>query len=563
MADPVEQAMQQYDQQGCLHEQFVKQAKATPDAIAVVTHTGHKVSYGELDQMTEQLAIKLRHLGVKNNVVVGILMDRCMEYVISYIAILRAGGAYMPLEVSYPPALLKAVLEDAKPIAVCTKVQFCGNLNGASTVPVLLDAGWLDRVQEENSQLAAFKHSVQVSLDDMAYTVYSSGTTGKPKGIQCPHRGAVFSYYWRHVAYPYGEEEREACNVFFVWEMLRPLLRGVPMYIIPDDVIYDPPQLVTFLTEHHITRMLFTPSLLQAVLEFKGLDLNKAFEFMRQVWLCGEVVTVALKDRFTHLFPHIQLLNLYSISECHDVACSQLSLEKLPVEPRKFCPVGKLLPEVQVVVMDDNMTAQPAGVRGEIYVKGPTLAIGYLNRPELNAERFITLPEHGRMYRTGDWGYVLSDGSLEICGRCDSMVKIRGYSIEIQAVEAALLELRMVSTSCVVVEGDEGSDKFLVAYIVPEGKTSQKEVRAALKERLPLYMIPSRFVFIESLPILESSGKLNKKALARMSVTGDVNSVDLQDSEFTPMEHQLAAIWCRVLKLKSIDIHENFFDLGG
>lgn len=561
--EAVADAMQLYEQQGCLHEQFVRQAKAVPEAVAVVTHDGMLITYNELDQMTEELAIKLRHIGVSNNIVVGILMERCLEYVVSYIAILRAGGAYMPLEVSFPPQLLTVVLEDSQPTAVCTKAPFLELLADSSTLPILMDAGWFDRVQEENSQLSPLQNPVQVSLDDMAYTAYSSGTTGKPKGIQCPHRGAVFSYYWRHVAYPYGEDEREACNIFFVWEMLRPLLRGVPLYIIPDDVIYDPPHLASFLAEHCITRMLFTPSLLQAVLDFKGLHLDKAFQFMRQVWLCGEVVMGILRDRFIQLFPHIQLLNLYSISECHDVACSDLSLGKLPSVPRKFCPVGKLLPGVQVLVMDDKMNVEPVGVRGEIYIKGPTLAIGYLNRPELNAERFITYREHGRLYRTGDWGYVLSDGSLEICGRCDSMVKIRGYSIETQAVEAALLELPMVNAGYILVEGDEGSDKFLVAYIVPEGKVTQKEVRAALKNRLPFYMIPSKFIFIDSIPLLESSGKLNKKALSVMSRADNNNYLGSHVLHLTPLEHQLAVIWCRVLKLDVVDVHENFFDLGG
>ncbi|KAJ9589457.1 hypothetical protein L9F63_017318 [Diploptera punctata] len=557
----VEQLMEQYDKQGCLHEQFIKQAKNTPQTIAVVTHDGKKVTYEELNDMTDILARKLRHLGVKINTVVGILMDRCLEYTVSYIAILKAGGAYMPLEVSYPPSLLQSVLEDARPIAVCSKLPFSQHID-ANTVVVHLDNGW----QKEFGQLPAFRDSVPVHLDDMAYTAYSSGTTGKPKGIQCPHRGAVFSYYWRHVAYPYGEDEREACNVFFVWEMLRPLLKGVTLYIIPDDVIYDPPQLVQFLTKNRITRMLFTPSLLQAVLDFKGLHLNSAFSSMRQIWFCGEVVTMVLRNRFEKHFPHVQLLNLYSISECHDISCADLSAGKLSAQPRKFCPVGKLIPGVHIVVMDQDLNVKPIGVKGEVYVGGPALAIGYLNQPTLNAERFITRPDHvpayvgDRLYRTGDWGYVLSDGNLEVVGRCDSVVKIRGYTIETQAVEAALLELPMVNSGCVLTRGEEGSDKYLVAYIVPEGKTSQKEVREALKKHLPFYMIPSRFIFIKSLPILEASGKLNKKALPE---DNDEDSIDPLALPSTPTERQIAAIWCSILKLNNIDIQENFFDLGG
>nr|CAD7594039.1 unnamed protein product [Timema genevievae] len=743
--------MADYEKLGCLHQMFSRQAKSTPDSVAVVTHDGKQMTFGELDKASDLLALKLRHLGVKRNTVVGILMERCPEYTIAYIGILKAGGAYMPLEISHPHPLMQSVLEDSAPVAVCTKSQFSQRLSGLvdSSRVLLMEGDWL----EELARLEVIPETVQVSLDDMAYTVYSSGTTGKPKGIQCPHRGAVFSYHWRHSAYPYQPGDREACNVFFVWEMLRPLLKGVPLYIVPDDVIYDPPKLTQFLKRHAITRMLFTPSLLQAVLDFRGLDLEDTFKTMsyiiiiiiiiiiinnncfqpvaRQIWFCGEVVSSILRDRVAKLLSWVQLLNLYSISECHDLACADLSGPKPQgpaQETRKFCPVGQLLPMVNIVVMDDEMTVKPVGAPGEIYVGGPTLALGYLNRPELTSQRFISRPVHvpssvgSRLYRTGDWGYMLSGGTLEICGRCDSMVKIRGYSIEIQirgysieiqvrllmqgaeeyrdyilsggtwkirgrcnsmvkiraysleievrlrmqgaegywdyilsggtrkicvrcdslvnirrynmkiqvrlrmqgveeilglysewrntedmrplwfygqetrpmendhgvafyvatqcnvrrvrgilsersicrltAVEAALLQLPMVNTGCVLVLGDEGSDKFLVAYIVSEGKTSRKEVRAELKKRLPFYMIPSKFVFLNRIPMVEATGKLDKKALPKIDMDEE-NGLDPQDLPSTQTEHIVAAIWCRVLELQVIDVQENFFDLGG
>ncbi|XP_049804567.1 uncharacterized protein LOC126248021 isoform X1 [Schistocerca nitens] len=558
--------MDGYDKQGCLHEIFIKQARLTPHNIAVVTHDGQQITYEELDRLTYFLSVRLRHMGVKKNTVVGILMDRCLEYTISYIAILRAGGAYLPLEVSYPPSLLMSVLEDAGPIAVCSKKQFSDRLVGLieEDMTILLEGNWLENCMA----YPPFEKEAECSLDNMAYTVYSAGTTGKPKGIQCPHRGAVFSYHWRHLAYPYEETEREACNVFFVWEMLRPLMKGKTLYIVPDDIIYDPPRLFTFLSKHKITRMMFTPSLLQTLLDFnKDNAIQEAFKHMRQIWFCGEVVTMILRDRFAKIFPQVKMLNLYSVSECHDIACADLSVIPDP-EKRKFCPVGKLLPGVHVIIMDEEFNIKPVAVPGEIYVGGPTLAMGYLNRPDLNTTRFIPRPDHvpptvgPRLYRTGDWGYMLTDGNLEICGRCDSMIKIRGYSIEIQAVEAALLELPMVNSGCVLALGEEGSDKFLVAYIVPEGKTSRKAVRAALKKRLPFYMIPSKFFFLSSTPIVEGSGKLDKRALPKIDVNEDC-SIDPQDLPSTPMEHLIANIWCNILRIPTIDVQEDFFDLGG
>ncbi|XP_013384730.1 uncharacterized protein LOC106154791 [Lingula anatina] len=215
----------EYENQGLLHEMFVRQAKATPDKIAVVTDSGKQVTFAELDELTDILATALRIKGVKPNTSVGIYLERCLEYTIAYIAILRAGGAYLPLDLAYPRPLLEDIIADATPVAVVT---FEGLMDRVATAECVLtlDEGWAERLKEENSKHAPFPGPPVVTLDCLAYTVYSSGTTGKPKGIQCPHRGAVFSYHWRHNFAPYEEDDREACNVFFVW----PYCKGVYHY---------------------------------------------------------------------------------------------------------------------------------------------------------------------------------------------------------------------------------------------------------------------------------------------------------------------------------------------
>ncbi|XP_065204923.1 uncharacterized protein LOC135834874 [Planococcus citri] len=557
-----------YDKFGCLHELFIQQAKKTPDKIALVTADHKKITFSELNSVTDILADKLRLCGVRRNTVVGIFMERCIEYTVSYIAILKAGGAYLPIEMSYPKPLIQSVLEDAKPVAICSKSSY-GHLLNTDITTLFLDNNWAEIYQKEVNQSKEKPIVEKVQLDDMAYTVYSSGTTGKPKGIQCPHRGAVFSYTWRHLAFPYDEDDREACNIFFVWEMLRPLLKGIPMFIIPDNVIYDPPKLVNFLKEHEITRMLFTPSLLQAVLDTQGgASLNESFKTMKQIWLCGEVVTTTLRNRIAAAFPWVKILNLYSISECHDVSCSDLT-EGYGLEGRTYCPVGKIFKGVHVVVMDDDHNVKSIGDAGEVYVGGPTLAIGYLNRPELNEQRFIKTPAHlinaygARLYRTGDWGYLLSDGSLEVTGRCDSMVKIRGYTVELKAVENALLSIPEVNMACATVFGEEGSDKFVAAYIVlNEGYSKNVDyLRSKLKGQLPFYMIPSQFVFLSKIPILDSSGKINKKELPpiRGFDAGNIKVENFANS----IAKSIAKIWCEVLKICTLDDTDNFFDLGG
>lgn len=355
--------------------------------------------------------------------------------------------------------------------------------------------------------------------------------------------------------------------------------------------------------EHRITRILFTPSLLQLILD--SLDANTLVERMgdclRIVWLCGEVVTLELQQRFKSLFPGCELLNLYSISECHDVSVAVLEGESVSqsMQIRQYASCGKVMENVKCYVLDPNtMHNQPIGTPGEVYVGGPCLAIGYLNMPEKTAERFVDNPfvaldgpGCSRLYRTGDRGRFLPDGTLELCGRCDSMVKIRGYSVVLGAVEAALAEHPLVSTAVVVAEGDEGTDKRLVAYIVPaewERVPSAHTLRKHLKELVPFYAVPPVMLLLNALPVA-AIGKLEKKKLRESArrlpaKTGNVSPVaddDLLDTdigagagveeveadEVEPptgeVEEKLADIWKGLLKIDTVARRDSFFEVGG
>lgn len=553
----------------CLHELFNEQVLKTPNKTAIVDFNGRTLTYEQLDTKTSFLAKCLKQKGCKTDSIVGIYMERCMEFSIAYIAALKAGGCYLPIDYSYPIPLLNSVCEDAKPIVVITLSCYKKWLPNSLSI-ICLDEGWENDMSKVTCDVELTTTS---SLDDLAYVVYSSGTTGAPKGIMCPHRGAVYSYTWRHTKYPFEEDDRVASNIFFVWEMLRPLLKGATLYIISDDVIYDPPVLLKYLKENAITRILLTPSLLEAILDERNLNAQFYLKHLKLIWLCGEVVTISLRNRFIDLLPGVKLLNLYSISECHDVSAADLSEGEL--EKRitnigavgKFCPVGKVIEGVHVVILDETLKQLPIGMPGEIYVGGPTLARCYVNRPDLTKRKFIETPcalqslFGSRLYRTGDWGYLLSNGELEICGRCDSMVKIRGFSVEIQAVEAVLLELQLVKACKVQVHGEEGEDKYLVAYIVSVEKTSKREIRAALKAKLPGYMIPSYFVLLTSVPIA-ASGKLDATMLPHFEKNKEEDE-DFSDSPNTPTEKCLHEIWKKILNLKHVDTQENFFDIGG
>jgi non-ribosomal peptide synthetase component F len=258
----------EYEAAGLLHEQFVRQALRSPSALAIVSPEENKqVTFGELNAWTDILAVSLHCCGVREETTVGIYLDKGVNFAAAYIAILKAGAGYLPIDTSYPEHMLESVITDAQPVAIITCPSLAPNLAGYPSEQVVsLADGWQTKMEKENKDINVNLNKSVASLDSLAYTVYSSGTTGKPKGIMCPHRGAVFSYHHRHVTYPYEEEEREACNIFFVWEMLRPLMKGVPMFIVSNQIIYDPALLCEFLREHAITRMLFTPSLLETIL---------------------------------------------------------------------------------------------------------------------------------------------------------------------------------------------------------------------------------------------------------------------------------------------------------
>uniref|UniRef100_M4BAS9 AMP-dependent synthetase/ligase domain-containing protein n=1 Tax=Hyaloperonospora arabidopsidis (strain Emoy2) TaxID=559515 RepID=M4BAS9_HYAAE len=346
MIDGLNSKVESYPSEKCLHSMFMEAAKRTPNTIAV-HYEGKTLTFRQVDEQSERLADYLFDIGVRPNWISGIFMEHCIEFVIAYIAALKAGGAYMPLEIVYPPDLLERVMEESKPIIVLTKKKYRNRLP-AWQHALEMDENWLDILARQNIPAMPADRAV-THPGDLAYVVMSSGTTGVPKGICCPHRGAVHSYHWRLTHCPFKEDDRVACHVFFVWELLRPMLGNRPLYIIPDNIIYDPVKLVDYLDNHGITRILFTPSLLQLILDTcSSEELRQKMSKLRLVWLCGEVVTMELRDRFVRLFPKCELRNLYSVSECHDVSAVDLAAmsdcDKLLSRKRTYWMTFTVLP---------------------------------------------------------------------------------------------------------------------------------------------------------------------------------------------------------------------------
>src|SRR5215218_1164194 len=549
----------------CLHELFEEQARRTPDHVAL-EDKDISLTYGELDDLAGRLAAYLRSKDIGPDEPAGVYMERRAEYVVACLAAMKAGGAYLVLELAYPEALLADVMSDAGPRLVLAQERYVDRLpEGTGTF--CLDEDWEERLED----LPAVDDGPEAGQDNLAFISYSAGTTGKPKGIANPHRAPVLSYLWRFGISDYTAEDRVGCNVFFIWEMMRPLLRGATTVVIPDDVIYDPNALIRFLEEYGITETLVTPSLLEAVLNSSGSDVGERLSNLRTLGLNSEVVTRTLARRAMELLPDARLLNVYSCSETHEVAAGDL--RELVENPEStYCAIGAPMDPDHLYLLDVDGERVPEGEAGELFVGGECLARGYVDLPEKTEESFPEDPFSSRggarMYRTGDKARILSDGSLEILGRVDFMVKIRGYSVELGAVEAAIEEGLAVRSCVVVSEGEEGEDERYSGWSLDPKTGRSKEIRGILQDSLPHYAVPSVFVELESLPIQATSGKVDRSELPpppprpTRKERGDIVRLP-DDATRREKEALLARAWEDVLRLDEVGSEDNFFDLGG
>ncbi|PWY89686.1 acetyl-CoA synthetase-like protein [Aspergillus sclerotioniger CBS 115572] len=551
---------------------FSKQVQASPDAVALeddkTTYT-----YAELDRAVDTLTLRLRRYGVGRDSLVGVLLPRSSDYVIACLAALRAGGAFLVLELAYPPELLNDVIRDGNPAVIITCRAELGKIK--ADVPLIS----LDEPATETNGVSELPPlPADDDLDRLAFVSYSSGTTGKPKGIANPHRAPVLSYDLRFGVQDLTPSDRVACNVFFIWEILRPLLRGATVVAVPDEISYDPAALVDLLAAKRITETLMTPTLLATVLA-RHPHIGSRLPELRTLWFNGEVVTTDLARRASKALPKTRLLNCYSACETHEIACGDI--REMIDEQALYCPVGPPMDPNNTHILDDNQQPVENGVSGELFVAGPLLARGYLNLPETTAKAFIQNPfdpqPGSRLYRTGDLARLLPSGLLEITGRVGSMIKLRGYSVVPAKVENEIVKNLAVS-HCAVVAHGEGLERQLVAYIVPDQDQSAGRpvveineagnspgARRILSQSLAHYMIPSLWVKLDELPTHEVTGKVDLKRLPALRTADHVNGNGKPVEQDPIGIEQVAAIWAAALKTSRTLLRpdDDFFDLGG
>lgn len=547
--------------QVCAHELFERQVAREPGATALVFE-GRQISYRDLNERANKVAHRLRVFGVRPDVLVGVCLRRSPEMVIALLAAWKAGGAYVPLDPAYPPERLKFMIDDAQARVLLTE-ESCRSLftlpSGHETI--YLDSDWPRLNQESGENLPAAACS-----SDLAYVMYTSGSTGKPKGAMITHSGLVNYLWWAIRAYDVqpGVSVPVHTSISFdltVTSLYTPILAGGTVELLPEDV--GAQNLVAALLQADRRCLVkITP----AHLELLGMQLSpeQAVGKVKVFVIGGENLLAESLRLWRSLTPPPRLFNEYGPTETVVGCCVH---EVQPTDPASgSVPIGRPIANTQLYILDTDLRPTPPGVTGELYIGGAGVGRGYLNRPELTAERFPPDPfsnvPGARLFRTGDLAYYEPDGALHFLGRADNQVKIRGYRIELGEVEANLAAAPNVRACVVMAREDESGKAQLVAYVVPHDASvpDVDDLRGFLKQKLPDYMIPAQFVYMASLP-LTPNGKFDRKALP--PPPKEASTAGLDDAPRTETEKAVHAIWCELLRMDSIGTQDDFFTLGG
>lgn len=547
-----------------VHELVEEQAHCSPDASALV-HGAQSLTYAELNAKANQLARHLRDLGVGPDELVGICVERSLDMVVALLAVLKAGGAYVPFDPNYPAERLQHMLSDAAPRVVLTQAKLRHVLPGAAVIA--LDASWSEIASRDVTNLPLA--DVHDGGDGLVYVIYTSGSTGQPKGTAMAHHSMVNLIEWQRQSLPEGAGKRVlqfaalSFDVAFQ-ETFSTLGTGGTLVLLDEWVRRDAHAMLELLSRHRIQRLFLPPLMLQSLAECSKAE-GAAPTQLEDVITAGEQLRITPEIiSFFERLPGCRLHNHYGPTETHVVTA--LTLQGQPGEWPTFPTIGRPIANAKIYVLDRNAEPVPIGVAAEIYIGGAAVARGYLRRPELTEQRFVSDPFSGdsraRMYKTGDLGRWLADGTLEYLGRNDDQVKIRGYRIELGEIEAQLARHAQVKEAAVVVRADGGGEKRLVAYVTRHGESgpSVEELRAHLRALLPEHMVPSAFMVLEDFP-LTPSGKLARRALP--APDPEAYTSRPYEPPQGEVEARLAQIWHELLQIERVGREDNFFELGG
>lgn len=539
----------EYPRDKTLKELFEEQVEKTPKKIAVVSEK-NKLTYEELNQKANVIAKILRDKGIKPDTIVGIMVDKSVEMIIGITAIIKSGGAYLPLDPNYPKERIEYIVQDSKPTVILTREKFEADIDFNGDIIVL-----------SNKEL--YNESVQnfnttITPDNLSYIIYTSGTTGNPKGVMNKHRNAVRLV--KNVDYMNFKEHDKILQmgslVFdaSVYEIWGSLLNGLELHLIKKEIIVLTELLHKYIIQNKITIIFSTPELLNQLAE----ENVNVFKELRCLLSGGDVLSPKYSSLILKNCPNLDIINAYGPTE-NGTFSTTYKVEK---EFVTTVPIGKPMSNSKAYIVDNNCKLKPIGCYGELCVSGDGLSRGYLNKPDLTAKKFIDNPFviGTKMYKTGDLARWLPDGNIEFAGRKDYQVKIRGFRIELGEVESFLTKLKEIKEGIVLVKRDQSNNKYMCAYVTTNKKITTQEIREKLLNELPKYMVPSHFVKLDKMP-LTPTGKIDRKALFNLDVK--INTDTNYVSPTNDIQIEIAKIWENVLGIEKVGINDDFFELGG
>jgi amino acid adenylation domain-containing protein len=535
---------------------FALQVYNSPEATALIFED-EQLSYRELDERSTQLMHYLRQQGVQAGQLVPVCLERSVDMIVSILAILKAGAAYVPIDPQYPESRVRFMLEDTGAGVVITHRSYNAALSAVFNGVIL-------SLDEHKHAISVAPASVLLSAPQprqLAYLIYTSGSTGKPKGVMVEHAGMLNHLYAKVNDLQLNNSSVVAYTASYtfdisVWQMLAAFLCGGTTIVYGEQQIFSPAQLITDIDQRKVTILELVPSYLSSVLQD---EIPVALESLQYLLVTGEAVSPHLLSQWFSRYPAIPVVNAYGPTEASDDICHHI-MDTAPTGI--IVPLGKPVQNLQLYVVDTAMQVNPVGVPGEICVSGIGVSRGYLNRPELTAEKFIAnpFPSGGRLYRTGDLGRWLPDGTMEYLGRIDDQVKIRGFRIEPGEIERVLTACKGVREAVVVTPADVNGNKRLIAYVVPEDVFQKEVITAYLQQQLPEYMVPAVLIPLEQLP-LTANGKIDRKSLIATAAENIPDRV--YTAPVSQTEKILTTIWEELLGVLPVSIYDNFFELGG
>jgi len=579
----------EYDTDRSLAGRFCEQAARNPERVAV-QHGAQSVTYLQLDQQSGRLAATLVSAGVRPGDAVGVFMERGLAFVSAILGILKAGGVYVPLDAQYPDERIRHMVSDSgMPVLVVSaqaaprlaggaaaypqlKTLLCPDAEGIPVLPAGLSE-YLNVLTARHLEAADPGFApVKATARDVAYMVYTSGSTGLPKGARVRQDGALNHIDAECEALGLGGDwaflqSAPASSDISVWQFLAPLVTGGRVVIADYETLCDPRRLCELIEASGVTLVELVPGLFQALLKVMAQRpaSSPRFPKLRMAMITGETAPVPLVREWFRQCPAIPLVNAYGPTEAADDVCQHLSTAAPPTSTRTL-PIGQPIANMSLYVLDEQLRLAPLGARGEIAVSGVGVGCGYWNQEAKTRAQFVPNPfagpGHGPvLYKTGDWGRWRADGALEFLGRVDLQEKIRGFRIELEEIERALLDCAGVLDAVVVPREDAQGQKRLVAFWVAEPGLEAAALRAAVEARLPSYMRPSAYHRLDALPRLPN-GKVNRDALPTV---GAAPAAPVQGSAEVEneRERQVREVWKTILKVETVGVHDNFFEVGG